>query len=122
QEVHQRDDVGRHQIVAVRLVVPAAAAVAAAVHDDDAIARLEGLDLVAPVIRVGEPAMQQNDWLALWGLRAEAGVPDLDAVDRGITALPALRQGRGRWQNHPLRLGMRYRCEDEARNGEANKA
>jgi hypothetical protein len=41
--------------------------------------RLERRHLLAPVIRVGKPAMQQDDRLAL----AEDGVPDLDAVNRG---------------------------------------
>ena len=38
QGIHQPHHVGRHQIVAVRLLVAGAAAVAAAVHDDDPVA------------------------------------------------------------------------------------
>src|SRR5262245_21926398 len=92
EEIHQCNDVLRHQVIAVWPGVAGAAAMAAAVHDDDAVLRLERLDLLAPVIRIGEPAMQQDDRPAL----AKAGVPDLDPVDRGEAALRRRRQRRRR--------------------------
>jgi len=116
QKVHQPDHIGRHQIVAIGLVVAGAAAVAAAVHDDDAVARLERANLVAPVIGVGEPAMQQDHRLAIFSRWAERGVPDFDAVDRGVAALRRGRQSRGRRQGQPLRVGGARGCHAEHRH------
>jgi hypothetical protein len=65
KEIHQPDHIRGHQIVAVRPLVAGATAVTTTVHDDDAIGRLQRAHLMAPVIRVGEPAMQQDDRLAV---------------------------------------------------------
>ena len=112
KEIHQPDHIRGHQIVAVRPLVAGAAAVTAAVHDDNAIARLQRAHLMAPVIRVGEPAMQQDDRLAV----AEGGVPQLDAVDGRSAALRRLRQSGRRRQGQPLRLGIRRLSNHEAEN------
>ena len=110
--VEQGDHVRGHQIVAIRLLIAAAAAVAAAVHDDDLIMPLQRADLVAPVIGIGEAAMQQHDRLAA----AERCVPDLDAVDGREAALRCLGQGRRRRQVQPSR--RRMCCVDRDRDEE----
>ena len=60
QTVHQRDDVVGHQIVAVGPRVAGAAAVAAAVHQNDGMMRRHGRDLIAPIVGVREAAVQEN--------------------------------------------------------------
>ena len=100
QEVHQAEDVRRHQIVAVGPLVARAASVAAAVHDDYPIVPGQYRYLIAPIVRVGEPAVQQQHRLAA----AERGVPDPDAVYRGVASLRRLRQARCRRKRQPLLL------------------
>ena len=68
-------------------------------------------DLIAPIVRIGEPAMQQQHRRAA----AEGGVPDPDAVYRRIAALLRLWQARGRRQVQPLRLGARRRAARQER-------
>jgi hypothetical protein len=103
--IHQGEHVGGHQVVTVGLFVAARAAVAAAVHDDDPVMLLQCANLMAPIIGIGEPAMNQQHGLA----PAEAGVPDLDAVDRRKAALGSAREGRRSWKSQPLRRRMRRR-------------
>jgi hypothetical protein len=52
--------------------------VAATVHDDDPIPLGQCRDLIAPIVRIREPATRQQHRLAA----AEGGVPDADAVHR----------------------------------------
>jgi hypothetical protein len=70
----------------------------AAVDNDDAVARGEDRDLVAPIARMAELAMQQDNGLTLTELR----VPDAHAVDRLIAAVDCLLQDPGRRQRHLL--------------------
>lgn len=58
QSVEQRDDVVGHQVVAEWSGIPRTATVATAVYRDDGVPRREGLDLMAPVIGVGQTAVQ----------------------------------------------------------------
>ena len=82
ERVHQRHDVVGHQIVAVRPRVARRAAVAAAVHQDHGVARRDRGNLIAPIVAVGETAVQENDRRAA----AIDRVVDLDAVGLGLAA------------------------------------
>ena len=111
EKIHERERVGGHQIVTVRPRVARAAAVAPAVHDHDPVMRGHQIrHQLAPIIGIGEPAVEQDDRRAM----AERGVPDLDAVDRRIAAFGGRRQAWRRRQREPLRLGAR-------RPGKANQ-
>ncbi len=116
QEVHHAEHVGGHQVVPEGLLVARASPVAAAVHDDDLIALRQRRHLVAPVVGVPEPAVEQDHRFAV----TEDGVPDLDAVHRRIPAARGLGQRRRGGQGQPSWLGVRRHagCENryEARD------
>ena len=117
EEIHQPGHIRGHQIVAIRLFVARTAPVAAAVHHDDAVALLQFADLIAPVIGVGEPAMQQDDRLTA----AAGGIPDPDAVDGRIGAVRCVWQGWGRRQGQPLLFGVCSRRNQKDREGGDNR-
>ena len=106
ERVHQAEHVRGHQVVAEGLVVARAAAVAAAVHHDDAVVLGQHRHLVAPVVGVGQPAMQQDDRRAA----AELAYQIADAVDRRVAALRRRRQRRRRRKRQPRRIGARGDC------------
>ncbi len=99
ERVHQRNDVVRHQIVSVRPCVARRAAVAAAVHQDHGVARRDRGNLIAPVVAVGETAVQENDGRAL----AIDRVVDPDPVGvRHAAAVGCDRRRRRRQGSPPL--------------------
>ena len=119
QRVEQGDDVVGHEVVAVRAGVARAAAVAAAVYDDDGVARRESLDLIAPIVRVGEAAVQKDDRRTV----ADRRVIEADAVDLGVTGVLAGDRGGSRWQGLPQRLtagGMEREKQQEGEQGAAH--
>ena len=80
--------------------VARAAAVAAAVHDDDGVVRSESLDLLAPIVRVGEAAVQKDDRRTVTDRR----VIEVDAVDLGVAGVLTRNRGRSWRQGLPQRL------------------
>ncbi|MGD0107687.1 MAG: hypothetical protein ABSC06_27160 [Rhodopila sp.] len=77
---------------------------APAVHHDDLVLPGDGGDLEAPVVRVGQSAVQEDHGFAPGFAPAEHRVPHLDPVDRRVAAALGMRQmGRGR-QVEPKRL------------------
>ena len=94
ENVHQRHDVVGHQVVAVRPRVAGAAAVAAAVHQDDGVTRRHRRNLIAPVVGVGQAAVQEDHRRAL----AVDRVVDIDAVDLGLAAAVGCDRRRRRRQ------------------------
>ena len=59
QVIHHRHHVGGHQLIGIRPLVARAAAVAAAIDDDNAIAGFDQRrNLIAPVATVAQPAVQ----------------------------------------------------------------
>ncbi len=73
QVIHDCADVGGKQLVAIGPAIACAAAMAAAVDEDGAIAgSQERGQLVAPIAGMAEAAVQQDD---RWSL-PETGVPD----------------------------------------------
>ena len=62
KRVHDGADVGGHELVGVGTIVACAAAVAAAVDEDDAMAGGEEVgDLIAPITAVAEASVQKDD-------------------------------------------------------------
>jgi hypothetical protein len=119
QKVHQRDDIGGHQIIAERRRVAGAAPVAAAIHDDHKVAFRQQAHLVAPVIRVGEAAMQQDHGLAM----AEFRVPDFNTIDRRGAAVFRFRQRWSRRQALPWRRRAgRFRNAEESQENDRKEA
>src|SRR5450631_3351977 len=118
QRVKQCDDVVGHEIVAVRAGVARAAAVAAAIHDDDSAARSESLDLTAPIVRVGEAAVQQDDRRTV----ADRGVIEADAVDFGVAGVLAGNWDGSRRQRLPQRLAMSSMEREKQQEGQQGVA
>ena len=79
QHVEQGNDVVSHKIVAEGPVVASASPMAAALDKNHAVIRGERRDLIAPVIRVGEAAVQEHHRCAF----ADARVVQADPVDQG---------------------------------------
>ena len=75
--VHDGEDVGGHELVGVRASVACAAAVAAAIDENDAVAGGDEVGkLIAPVAAVSEASVQKDDG----GAGAVGGVPDLGSL------------------------------------------
>ncbi len=81
--VHEGEDVVGHEVVAVGAGVAGAAAVTSAVDGEDAVRGREGSDLIAPVLLVGESAVQEEDGNGTGSGVAGVGVVEADAVDGG---------------------------------------
>ena len=103
QRVQQAGHVVGHQVVAVGTRVARAAAVAAAVHQDDGMARHQRPDLVPPIVRVGQAAMQQHHRRS----PADRGIVQADAVDLGVSGMLRRHRGRRGRQCLPQRIGPR---------------
>ena len=97
QMVHQRHDVVGHQIVAVGPRVAGAAAMAAAVHQNDGVMSRDRRHLLAPIIGIGEPAMQEDHRRAVTVDR----VVNVDAVDTHLAAPASSERRRRRRQRFP---------------------
>ena len=92
---------------------------AAAVHDDDGVAGSESLDLIAPIVRVGETTVQKDDRRTV----ADRCVIEADAVDLGMAGVLAGDRDRSRRQGLPQRLttgGMEREKQQECEQGAAN--
>ena len=72
----------------------------AAIRDDDGVTRSESLDLIAPIVRVGETTVQKDDRRTM----ADRRVIEADAVDLGVTDVLTGDRSRGRRQGLPQRL------------------
>ena len=57
QKIHEPEHVGRHKVIAERLAIARAAPMATAVHDNDLVALGQHRHQIAPIVRVGEPAV-----------------------------------------------------------------
>ena len=78
---------------------------APAVDEDHPVVRPQRLDLVAPIVRVGEAAVQQHHRRGVALARAERGVGEPDAVNHGDAGDGAGDRRRGRRQGLPARHG-----------------
>jgi hypothetical protein len=58
--IHQSDDVIGHQIIAVGARIARAPAVPAAIHQDHGVKCSDGRHLLAPIISVGQAAVQKD--------------------------------------------------------------
>ena len=105
QIVEEAYDVVCHQVVAEGLCVARGAAVAAAVHHDDAILSHKRADLFAPVARIGEAAMQKKHGVA----PAELRIPDHYPIYGRVAAHRGLRQLGRRGKHHPGLFRVRRR-------------
>jgi hypothetical protein len=111
--VHQRDHVLGHPVVADAVLRRGAPALAPAVDHDDPVRAGERADLVGPVRAVAEPAVQQDDRVALVVVLAEDGVVEREVVDREVAGGVGRGQGRRLGQALPARPGRRPRAGDD---------
>lgn len=93
KRVHERNHVIGHQIVPVRPHIARGASVTATVHHNDRVAGFQRVDLIGPIIGIGEAAVQQDYGRAAAIYR----VMDADAVGLDL-AIPigSDRSWRGR--------------------------
>src|SRR5580704_6190588 len=103
QHIHERDDIVGHEVIAVRARIASAAAVTATVHQDHGMMRRDGWNLVAPIVGIGEAAVQENHRRTL----AVNRVVDLDAIGFGFAATVRGDRRRGRRQVLPSLSGER---------------
>ena len=110
QMVHQRNNVVSHQIVAVGACVTGAAAMAAAVHQNDGVVPRDDRYLLAPIVGVGEPAVEEDHRRAV----AVDRVVDVDAIGMRLTASAGGERRRRRRQRlPPFGCDRRQGKEDE---------
>src|SRR5262249_55070428 len=107
EEIHQALNIGGHQVISDFFAIKAAASMTPAVHDDHLMMRRQERNLISPISRVCEPAMQQHDGFALVFIPAINGMPDLDAIDRNQSAAFRFWKRRSGWQREPSRLIFR---------------
>ena len=91
---------------------------AAAVHDDDGVVRSESLYLIAPIVRVGETAVQKDDRRTV----ADARVIEADAVDLGVAGVLAGDRGRSGRQGLPQGFGTNGMDREKQQQGKHNSA
>src|SRR5580700_239787 len=103
QEVHDRQYVRGHQIVAEGFAIARATPMTATVHDHDLIMRSQNRDQLAPIVGIGEAAVQKNNWHPA----AKRCVPYFNAVNRRISAFRMRWQAWSRRQSEPWWLGRR---------------
>jgi hypothetical protein len=100
QPVEQGDHVVGHEVEAIWAGVARAAAVPAAIHDDDGVTRSESLDLIAPIGRVSETTVQKDDRRTV----ADRCAIEADAIDLSVAGVLAGDRGRSWRQGPPPRL------------------
>src|SRR5580700_4117708 len=81
QSIHQRNHITRHQVISDGFGIESAAAMTTAIDHDHFKTRGKRRDLKAPIIRIGEAAVQENYGRSL----TKRGVPEADAIHRHRT-------------------------------------
>jgi hypothetical protein len=110
ERIHHRHHVVGHEIVTVRARVARACPVASAVHQDHGVMRRHRRDLGAPIVGVGEAAVQEEHRRAL----AVHRIVDLDPIGFDLAgAVGRDRRGRRRQGLPPLECGARERRKGE---------
>ncbi len=99
--IEQRDDIIGHQVISERLRVARAAAMAAAVDEDDAMPARDLGHLQTEIIGVGKPAMEKDHRASF----AEFDVIEADAVHLRSRAAPRNRRRSRRQAFPPLGSG-----------------